>query len=152
MKRSNYFRGLADKLAQECLGVRLRMIHRAVNGIYDHALRPHGLRGGQMSILVGVAYAGSVKPSRLCRVLHLEKSTLSRDVEVLQRKGWLEVEPDTQERGHTMRLSPSGAALLETVLPAWEEAQLQVTDLLGEAGVDAVHETASKLGFPVSPR
>jgi DNA-binding MarR family transcriptional regulator len=125
------------------------MIHRAVSGIYDGALRPHGLRGGQMTILVGVAYAGAVKPGTLCRVLHMEKSTLSRDVEVLRRKGWLEVEPDAEGRGHTLRISPSGAALLETVVPAWQEAQQQVTELLGKAGVEAMHETAHKLGFPV---
>jgi DNA-binding MarR family transcriptional regulator len=152
MKHDSNLRKVVDKLAQECLGVRLRMIHRAVSAIYDDALRPHGLRVGQMTILVAVAYIGSVKPGRLCRVMHMEKSTLSRDMAVLQRKGWLEVEPDPVGRGHTLRLSPSGAALLETCLPAWEEAQQQVIQLLGEAGVDAVHDTAQKLGFPVCRR
>jgi DNA-binding MarR family transcriptional regulator len=152
MKHDNRFRKIADKLARECLGVRLRMIHRAVSGIYDSALRPHGLGAGQMTILVGIACAGPVKPSQLCRVLHMEKSTLSRDLDVLERKGWLEIEPDTEGRGQTLRLSSSGAALLETVLPAWEKAQRQTKDLLGEAGVEAMHETAHKLGFPVCRR
>jgi DNA-binding MarR family transcriptional regulator len=140
---------VVDMLARECLGVRLRMIHRAVNGIYDNALRPHGLRAGQMTILIGVAYAGSIKPGRLCRVMRMEKSTLSRDVEVLARKGWLAVEPDTEKRGQTLRLSSSGATLLKTVVPAWEQAQREVAELLGEAGVEAVHATARKLGFPI---
>jgi DNA-binding MarR family transcriptional regulator len=152
MKHDTKLRKVVDQLAQQCLGVRLRMIHRAVNGIYDDALRPHGLRMGQMTLLVAVAYTGPVKPRRLCRVLRIEKSTLSRDVEVLQRKGWLEVQPDTEGRGHTLRLSSAGAALLEACFPAWEEAQQQVARLLGEAGVDVVHETAHKLGFPVCGR
>lgn len=150
MKRDIELGKVVERLARECLGVRLRMIHRAVNGIYDSALRPHGLRASQMTILIVVAYAGSVKPSRLCRVLHLEKSTLSRDVEVLARKGWLEVEPDTEGRGQTLRLSSFGATLLKTTFPAWEEAQREVAELLGEAGVNAMHEIACKLGFPVS--
>jgi DNA-binding MarR family transcriptional regulator len=149
MQRDNKLRGMADKLARECLGVRVRMIHRAVSRIYDKALRPHGLRPGQMTILVGVAYAGAVKPSRLCRALHMEKSTLSRDLEALRRQGWVEIEADAQKHGHTLRLTQSGQSLLEEVLPAWQQAQDQVAELLGETGVDAMHEAAHKLGFPV---
>jgi DNA-binding MarR family transcriptional regulator len=148
MKLDSKRRKVVDKLAQECLGVRLRMIHRAVSRIYDNALRPHGLRGGQMAILVGVAYAGAVKPSRLCGVLQMEKSTLSRDLRVLRRHGWVEIEPDTGGPGQLLRISPSGAALMETVLPAWQQAQAQAAELLGVAGVDAMHEAARRLGFP----
>jgi DNA-binding MarR family transcriptional regulator len=149
MKTDTKLRTVVNQLARECLGVRLRMIHWAVSRIYDSAFRPHGLRGGQMIILVGVACVDAVKPSQLCRVLHMEKSTLSRDVEVLRRKGWVEVEPDPKGRGQILRISPSGAALLEAIMPAWEQAQKQVANLLGEAGVDVVHQTAQKLGFPV---
>ena len=152
MKRNNKSRAVADRLARECLGVRLRMLHRAVSRIYDSAFRPHGVRAGQMTILIAVAYRGSLKPSDLCRVLHMEKSTLSRDVTVLQRQGWLEVEPDEQERGQILRVSRAGLALLENIFPAWEDAQRQVTALLGEAGVSALHETAHKLGFPACRR
>jgi DNA-binding MarR family transcriptional regulator len=148
MKQDIELAKVVDRLARECLGVRLRMIHRVINGIYDNALRPHGLRAGQMTILIGVACAGPIKPGRLCHALRMEKSTLSRDVEVLARKGWLEVEPDTEGRGQTLRLSSSGATLLKTALPAWEEAQQEATELLGEAGLNAAHEIARKLGFP----
>jgi DNA-binding MarR family transcriptional regulator len=152
MKRNNKSRGVADRLAQECLGVRLRMLHRAVSRIYDDAFRPHGVRAGQTTILIAVAYGGSLKPSDLCRVLHMEKSTLSRDVTVLQRQGWLEVEPDEQGRGQILRVSKAGLALLEDILPAWEDAQRHVSALLGESGVNALHETARKLGFPACRR
>jgi DNA-binding MarR family transcriptional regulator len=149
MNRDCKVRKIADRLARECLGVRLRMVHRAVSGIYDEALRPHGLRIGQMTILVAVAYMGSVKPSRFCRVMHMEKSTLSRDAAVLLRKGWLEVESDADGRGQTLRLSQDGEKLLERVFPSWEQAQRQAEELLGEDGVTAMHRTAQKLGFPV---
>lgn len=152
MQLDTKLRKLVDRLARECLGVRLRMIHREVNRIYESALRPHGLRAGQMTILVGVAYAGPVKPGRFCRAMRMEKSTLSRDVELLQRKGWLEVDPDPRGRGHVLRVSPAGAALLEAIMPAWEEAQRRVAELFGQAGVEAIHATAGKLGFPACGR
>jgi DNA-binding MarR family transcriptional regulator len=147
--KHNKLRKLADQLARECLGLRLRMVHRAVGAIYDDALRPHHLRAGQMTLLICVAYVGTIKPSRLSRLLHMEKSTLSRDVAVLQRQGWIEVESDLQGPGQSLRLSPDGEKLLETAFPAWERAQHQAAELLGETGVNVMHETAQKLGFPV---
>src|SRR5437868_1565067 len=75
-------------IAAECLAVRLRTLHRAVTALYDDALRPHGLRVGQLNLLVAVARMGIAKPGDLCRVLCMEKSTLSRDVEVMRRHGW----------------------------------------------------------------
>jgi DNA-binding MarR family transcriptional regulator len=148
MQHDAKLRKVVDQLARECLGVRLRMIHRGVSGIYEKAFRPHGLRAGQMTILVAVAYEEAVKPSCLCRALHIEKSTLSRDVAGLRRKGWLESEPDPEGRGNRLRLSPAGAALLEKVFPAWLKAQQQVAELLGKAGIEAVHGAAGRLGFP----
>ena len=81
----------ADLIAAECLAVRVRTLNRAVSALYDEALRPHGLRVGQFNLLVAVAKLGTARPGDLCRILSMDKSTLSRDVEVMRRNGWLEV-------------------------------------------------------------
>src|SRR5271157_6409633 len=78
-------------IAAECLAVRLRALNRAVTALYDDALRPHGLRVGQLNLLVAVARMGAARPGDLCCVLHMDKSTLSRDVQVMCRNGWLTV-------------------------------------------------------------
>jgi len=78
----------------------------------------------------------------------LRKSTLSLDVELLQRNRWVEVEEDPEGRGQQLRLSSAGAAMLEAIVPAWEGAQRQVAELLGKSGVAVAHEAAGKLGFP----
>src|SRR5436305_10748900 len=82
----------AEVIAAECLAVRVRALNRAVTALYDDALRPHGLRVGQLNLLVAVARMGTARPGDLCRVLCMEKSTLSRDVEVMRRNGWLEAD------------------------------------------------------------
>src|SRR3954463_10177645 len=82
----------AEVIARDCIAVRVRALNRAVTALYDDALRPHGLRVGQLNLLVAVARMGTARPGDLCRVLLMEKSTLSRDVEVMRRNGWLEVE------------------------------------------------------------
>ena len=45
----------AEIMAGECLAVRVRTLNRAVTALYDESLRPHGLRVGQLNLLVAVA-------------------------------------------------------------------------------------------------
>ena len=137
-------RSPAEVIAGECLAVRVRALNRAVTALYDDALRPHGLRVGQLNLLVAVARMGTTRPGDLCRALRMDKSTLSRDVEVMRRNGWLEVE-DSGGRSRPLRLSPGGQALLERVAPAWRQAQAQARTLIGDDGAEAVLQIARRL-------
>jgi DNA-binding MarR family transcriptional regulator len=126
----------AEIIAGECLAVRVRTLNRAVTALYDEELRPHGLRVGQLNLLVAVARIGTARPGDLCRLLRMDKSTLSRDVEVLRRHGWLEVDDSGGGRARPLRLAAAGGALLEKVMPAWRQAQGRAEDLIGgEAAV-----------------
>ena len=137
-------RSAAEVIAAECLAVRVRALSRAVTALYDDALRPHGLRVGQLNLLVAVARMGTARPGDLCRALCMDKSTLSRDVEVMRRNGWLEVE-DAGGRSRPLRLSPGGQALLERVAPAWRQAQEHARTLIGDDGAEAVLRIARRL-------
>ena len=144
MTRSSSDRPVAEVIAAECLAVRLRALNRAVTALYDDALRPHGLRVGQLNLLVAVARMGTARPGDLCRALCMDKSTLSRDVEVMRRNGWLEVE-DAGGRSRPLRLSPEGQALLERVAPTWRQAQEQARTLIGDDGAEALLQIARRL-------
>src|SRR5690349_17632646 len=113
----------AEVIARDCIAVRVRALNRAITALYDEALRPHGLRVGQLNLLVAIARFGTARPGDLCRTLRMEKSTLSRDIEVMRRKGWLQVDPSAGGRARPLQLTPAGRALLEAVLPAWRAAQ-----------------------------
>lgn len=136
-------------IAAECLAVRLRTLNRAVTALYD-ALRPNGLRVGQLNLLVAVARMGTAKPGDLCRLLHMDKSTLSRDVEVLRRHGWL-VADEAGGRSRPLRITPVGRTLLERVAPAWRQAQEQARKLIGDDGAEAVLAMARRLGTEGTP-
>src|SRR3981081_2198461 len=81
---------MIDKVASECVAVRLRMLNRVVTNIYDDALRSLDLKVSQMNILVAAAKMGTARPIEVCEHLHLDVSTLSRHVERMKRRGWLE--------------------------------------------------------------
>jgi len=56
---------LADRMARECIAVRVRLINRVISALYDEALRPFGLRISQANILAAVAYMGEARPGEV---------------------------------------------------------------------------------------
>ena len=100
-----------------------------------------------MNILATVAQLGECRPADVSRVLRIEKSTLSRDVELMKRNGWLESEPPAGGRNQTIRLTPQGKELLDKIVPSWEKAQAEARLLLGADGAAALHQIAARLGF-----
>jgi DNA-binding MarR family transcriptional regulator len=132
-------------IAEQCIAVRLRMLSRAVTRIYNRALRPYGLTTSQMNILVAIACLGAAKPYDVCQALHLEKSTLSRDVARMRRQGWLDDVPGTDGRVALLRITPAGKRRVEEAIPAWQQAQAQATALLGARQVSTLGRAATIL-------
>jgi DNA-binding MarR family transcriptional regulator len=135
----------AKVLAEECIAVRLRLINRVVTGIYDEAFRPYGLRVSQMNILGVIALLGRASPAQVCQILHLEKSTFSRNAGRMQSKGWLEAVPEETGRAHRLTVTKEGNEILGKAFPAWREAQRKAISLMGEEGVTVVSRIAQTL-------
>lgn len=137
-----------DAIARNCIAVRLRRLNRVITNLYDDALRPLGLKVSQLNILVVAAKLGVAQPAQVCDLLQLDTSTLSRNVERMRAKGWLEVVPGDDARTQSFRLTAKGRKLLEQAVPAWEQAQEKASELLGKEGVALLTKTASRLGRP----
>ena len=141
-----------DTIARTCIAVRLRLLNRVVTSLYDDALRPLGLKVSQLNILVLTAKLGLARPAQACANLQLDTSTLSRNVERMRARGWLEVVPAEDARTQPFRLTPQGSRLIEKSVPAWEKAQRQAKELLGPEGVALLDKTSAKLRGPSADR
>src|SRR5438270_8349913 len=135
---------MIDKVVSECFAVRLRILNRVTTNIYDNALRSLDLKVSQMNILVATAKMGTARPIEVCEHLHLDVSTLSRNVERMKARGWLEVIPGDDGRSQPFRLTPQGRKLLEKAIPAWSVAQRQVKKVLGDGFVEQLNRVISK--------
>jgi DNA-binding MarR family transcriptional regulator len=143
MKKSVDRLSLVKNMSQQCIAVRIRLLNRIVTNIYDSALSPFGVKLNQISILVFVHLAGEVGYDALCRRLKMEKSTASRNIERLKKKGWLKIVTVKEERRKLLKLTPAGEALLEKVQEAWEDAQEKARILLGEEGTEVLCNIAN---------
>ena len=137
-----------DTIASNCIAVRLRLLNRVVTNFYDDALRPLGLKVSQLNVLIVTARLGLARPAQVCEILQLDASTLSRNVERMKAHGWLEVVPEEDARAQPFRLTLQGKRLIEKAVPAWEQAQRQAADLLGDEGIALLDKAAKKLREP----
>lgn len=111
----------------ECIGFRVRMLNRMITSIYDGAPSTAGLKTSQFNLLVAEE-SGSAE---LAKVLQMDESTLSRNVERMCAKGWLRLSPDDDRRSHLMTVTAKGLELIRKGYPAWQKAQEEVARRLG---------------------
>jgi len=133
------------RIAEQCIAVRMRMLNRVITGVYDDAIRPLGLTAGQSNILVMVERLGRPRQGDVAKLLYMEKSTLSRNIERLRLNGWLDVTEDTGERARYLSVTPNGRQVIEQSLPLWESAQLRAREILGAAGEQGLRNAADAL-------
>jgi DNA-binding MarR family transcriptional regulator len=130
----------AARIADACIAVRLRLLSRRVTSIYNRELRPHGLTIEQMNILVVAFRLENGTQQDVSRALHLEKSTVSRDVSRMCDRGWMMRRRD--DRGARLVVTAAGQRLLHKTFPAWLAAQRKSGALLGAAGVASLRRLA----------
>jgi hypothetical protein len=87
-----------EEIARDCVSVRLRLPNRVITRLYDDAPRPLGLKASQMNILVAAARLGAPQPSQVCRIWQMDLSTLSRNLERMRARGWIETVPKRDAR------------------------------------------------------
>src|SRR4051812_12130589 len=136
----------AERISSECLGMPLRMLHRAVSAVYDDALEGHGVGLAQLNLLVAVERLGAeASPSLVSRVLMLEKSSVSREVDRLVERGWMTRRTRADARAQLLALTAPGRRVIDAALPSWEAAQARVRALLGDAGADLLVSMVGRL-------
>jgi DNA-binding MarR family transcriptional regulator len=135
-----------EAIARDCIAVRLRLLNRVVTNVYDEALRPLRLKVSQLNILVAAGKLGIARPAQVCKILELDPSTLSRNVERMRAHGLLETVSDHDARLQPFRLTAQGRRLIERALPRWGKAQDLARELLGEEGISLLSAATKKLG------
>lgn len=136
---------LIEEALHQCLLTRTRAIARVITNIYDTALRPHGVNSSQFSMLVRIARMNGASRAELGRANHQERSTSTRNLQLLLDEGWVEEVVPERGRSRPILLSPAGRALLQTAMPAWREAQAAARKMLGREGADALLSIANGL-------
>ncbi|WP_428342853.1 MarR family winged helix-turn-helix transcriptional regulator [Mycobacterium sp.] len=123
----------ATTLRGQCLGMRVARLHRVINAIFDDTLAPLGISVSQLEVLSTLVVAGQpLKPAQLADLCAVERSTMSRNVALLERKGWITTTSrSTDGRALAVTVSTEGRHMLNRAEQAWSTAQATARDTLG---------------------
>jgi DNA-binding MarR family transcriptional regulator len=133
-----------DEAATTCLCCKTRMAARAVTRAYDRALRSTGLRITQFTILVAASVAGGVPLGRLAEILGLERTTLTRNLAVLERDGLIQM-TNLDGRTRNALIASAGKARLNAALPLWNRAQEKLRQKFGPQKWEILQDDLTKL-------
>jgi DNA-binding MarR family transcriptional regulator len=135
-----------------CACTRLRRAARAATAAYDAALAPSGLRITQFSILRRLARLGPLPVTRLAAEAALDRSTMGRNLNPLERRGLVRIEVgNADQRERIAYLTAAGEAAIAAALPHWRKAQKRIAALVQPSAIAkladqldalAVHEQA----------
>lgn len=132
-------------ITTSCACTRVRRAARALTDLYDAALEPVGLKVTQFSLLRTIQRMDPVNISLLAEEMSLDRSTLGRNLRVLERMQLVDVSEAEDLRARTVVLTARAERLLEKALPLWEATQRQVGRLLGGAEVDRLFDVLERI-------
>lgn len=121
----------------QCLVLNTRMAARAVTRRADRKLRPFGVTAAQFNILGALRQHSGRSVTEIANSIAMDRTTLSRNLDVLERKGLVETVPTEigapGNSRHT-QLTGKGDDLFERIVPEWRSSQAQLRVTLKEPG------------------
>jgi len=142
-------KNLRKEIGKTCVCFNLRRAARQVTQRFDRTLRQSGLKTNQFSILMASYDPDGIRLTRMAKILGMERTTLTRNLALLEKVGLVSIEPGDDRRERNISITEKGAGLLEKAFPLWQQAQREVVGLIGgdkiEGLMTGLHEVARKL-------
>lgn len=113
--------------------------------MYDHALKPSGLKITQFGILrVLSAYPG-MTTGAMAEALVMDSTTLTRTLKIIQDSKWIESVPGEDRRERRWSVTEAGKERLEQAVPLWKNAQKEFAQLANDVDLDGLTKTVFHL-------
>ncbi len=125
---------MAHAVREGCIGLRVGRLQRLIGRRFEQELRPLGLSSSQLGVLSALTiHGGAVKPAQLAEWLGTERSTISRNLALLEAKGLVTAaEVSASGRSMAVAITKRGSEALAGAEHAWRAAQASLLDLLGD--------------------
>ena len=133
-------------VASQCLGFRAAKAARVVARQYDQALRPLGISIGQYTILMAIGAGAGQSITTLAGVLGLERTTLIRNLRVIERGGLIALSDRAARRKRAVSLTEDGKAMIVRAYPLWQSVQQQLVRALGGGNDAQTRDVLERVG------
>lgn len=114
----------------------------ATTAIYDGALAPSGLKVTMFRVVRRLSEAGEPTITEPAAIVGLDRSSLGRNLKVLERDGFVALGGGNDERSKVVKLTPRGRAALNKTKRLWLGVQRRIKVKLSTE-TDALLRTTS---------
>ena len=128
-----------------CICTTLRSASRRMIAFYDETIAPVGVNIAQFSLMRSIARVEPVTLTELGRRVELDRSTIGRNVRVLEKMGLVALGRGKDQREATVELSDAGRQVLVDGAPLWDGAQKTLDDRLGADFMRQLHSALDSL-------
>ncbi|MBU3113640.1 MarR family winged helix-turn-helix transcriptional regulator [Clostridium lacusfryxellense] len=131
-----------NKNTQSCACGNLRKTTRTITQFYDKMLLPTGLRSTQCLLLLDISYNENISVSSLGNILLMDQSTVTRNVELLRKSGYIDIKKEEQDsRKKCITITNKGLKTLEVAIPLLKKAQSKIEDGIGKERINELLKT-----------
>ena len=126
-------RAACAEVRATCASSGLRRAAREMTQRYERALAPSGIKATQFPILVALGAGDPVPIVPLAERLGLDRTTLTRNLRILERRGLVAVSAAEHDaRIRLARVTDEGLRVLAHALELWRAEQHEVTEAFGQ--------------------
>ena len=118
-----------------CDCINYRRAANTLTKYYDAAFAPIGLTGNQFFLLNSIQQLGSCNKSELAQYTSLDRTTIIRNLNTLEKKELVEPAPGASRRSSAIQLSETGSKAFMAGLGIWQKLQEEVQQVLGEGNL-----------------
>ena len=119
-------------LGEACTCGELRKAARAITLLYDNAFKSSGLLSTQLGVLDAICNAESIKISDLAEKQGMDRTTLTRNLSVLEREGYIRISTGNDHRTRIVVITNKGRNAVARAIPLWNDVQRTVKQQMGE--------------------
>jgi DNA-binding MarR family transcriptional regulator len=116
-----------------CTCGELRKAARAVTLLYDDAIKSSGLLSTQFGVLQVIYDIDSIRISDLADKLGMDRTTLTRNLSILERDGFIKISQGKDHRTRIVAATQKGHSAVAKATPLWNEVQRKVRQKMGES-------------------
>ncbi len=128
-----------------CVTFNLQRATRSLMRGFEAATKASGLTAPQFTTLSLIAGHGQVSVTQIAEKTGTDRTTMTRNLDLLARNGWIDGVPSEDGRLHVWTLTDPGRDRLATALPVWRAFQAGLVDQIGDMETRNLLETLAKL-------
>lgn len=124
----------------ECISGKMMRLNRVIANVFRKHLKSFNITNSQVSLLFILIKAGGLTQKQLSGFAQLEKSSLNRNLKRLFDKNYI-----TKTNFPIIEITSKGKSFVNKIIPEWQKAMDEISELLEEDGKTALGLVYTKL-------